>query len=136
MKGTIVPLPEFSNPDTLLDPPGPYSQVVRVGDLVFVSGQVGSTNDGVLVGPGVNEQCDQALRNIGLALESVGLTLDHVAKVSLYVAYPEDMGSLVPHMDESFPNFFTNGFPASTLTIVQRLFDPGFRIEIDAIAHA
>lgn len=129
-------LPVFTNPPTLLRPPGPYSQVARVGDLVFVSGQVGATADGVLVGDGVGEQADQALVNIRTALESVGLNLDNVAKVTIYVAYPEDLDELVPHMDRVFPDFFPRGFPASTLVIVQRLFDPALRIEIEAVAHA
>lgn len=128
-------LPVFTNPPTLLSPPGPYSQVARVGDLVFVSGQVGATADGALVGDGVAEQADQALVNIRTALESVALSLDHVAKVTIYVAYPDDLDELVPHMDRVFPDFFPRGFPASTLVIVQRLFDPALRIEIEAVAH-
>lgn len=131
-----MPAPVFTDPGGMLTPPGPYSHVARVGDLVFVSGQVGATADDVLVGPGVCEQADQALSNIRLALESQGLGLEHVAKVTIYVPYPDDLDELVPHMDRGFPSFFPNGFPASTLVVVQRLVSPELRIEIEAIAHA
>lgn len=130
-----MPKPVFSNPDTLLTPPGPYSQVAQVGDLVFVSGQVGADAENHLVGPGIGEQAEQALRNIRTALESVGLGLDHVVKVTIYVPYPDDLPELVPHMDRVFPDYFPDGFPASTLVLVQRLFDPALKIEIEAIAH-
>jgi enamine deaminase RidA (YjgF/YER057c/UK114 family) len=130
-----MPQPVFTNPDTLLTPPGPYSQVAQVGDLVFVSGQVGADRENNLVGPGIGEQCEQALRNIRTALESVHLTLDNVVKVTIYVPYPDDMEELVPHMDRVFPDHFPNGFPPSTQVIVQRLVDPGLKIEIEAVAH-
>ena len=126
----------FVNPSTLLDPPGPYSQVVRVGELAFVSGQVGADSANVLVGPGVAEQAGQAITNIASALESVGLGLEHVVKVNIYVPYAEDLDELVPYMDQAFGAFFTDGYPASTLVMIDRLFDPALRIEIEAVAHA
>ncbi|MFT4083170.1 MAG: RidA family protein [Nocardioides sp.] len=129
-------LPAFSDPETLVSPPGPYSQVVRVGDLVFVSGQVGVDSDGVLRGDGILEQADQALTNVRLALESQGLGLRHVVKVTIFLAHPDDLEALVPHMDRVFPALFPAGCPASSLVIVQRLVDAALRIEIEAIAHA
>jgi len=131
-----MPLPVFTNPDALLAPPGPYSQVARVGDLVFVSGQVGADAGNVLVGPGITEQASQALVNVRTALESVGLGLTHVAKVTIFVPYPDDLPSLVAHMERIFPEFFPRGYPASSLVVVQRLVDPALRIEIEAVAHA
>lgn len=131
-----MPLPVFINPDTLLTPPGPYSHVARVGDLVFVSGQVGADRQNVLVGPGIAAQAEQAIVNIRTALEAVGLGLDNIAKVTIFVPYPEDLGELVAHMDRTFPVHFPRGYPASSLVIVQRLVDPALRIEIEAVAHA
>lgn len=125
----------FVNPAGLLDPPGPYSQVVHVGELAFVSGQVGADASGVIVGDDVVGQAEQALRNIGIALESIGLGLGNVVKVTIFVAYAEDLDALVPAMDRFFPDYFPDGFPASSLVIVQRLFAPALRIEIEAIAH-
>ena len=126
----------FVDPDNLYAPPGPYSQVVRVGELAFVSGQVGADKENVLVGPGVAEQAGQAVANIRTALESVGLGLEHVVKVNIYVPYAEDLDELVPYMDDAFGKFFDGGLPASTLVMIDRLFDPALRIEIEAIAHA
>ncbi|MFT4212058.1 MAG: RidA family protein [Microbacterium sp.] len=128
-------MPRFVDPDALLAPPGPYSQVVRAGQLAFVSGQVGADADGTLVGPGIAAQCTQALANVGVALEAVGLGLGHVVKLTIFVASADDLEELVPHMDELFPRLFPAGFPASSLVIVQRLFGPDLRIEIEAVAH-
>jgi len=130
-----VTLPIFTNPDGLLTPPGPYSQVARAGDLVFVSGQVGADAANVLVGPGVAQQADQALVNIRTALESVGLGLEHIAKVTIFVPYWEDLPELVAHRDRAFAELFPRGYPASSLVVVQRLVDPALRIEIEAVAH-
>jgi len=126
----------FRNPSTLLPPPGPYSQVVRAGDLAFVSGQVGADATGELVGPGIPEQATQALENISLALAEVGMSLADVVKLTIFVADAADLATLVPHMDALFPARFPAGLPASSLVIVQRLFDPALRIEIEAIARA
>lgn len=126
----------FINPSTLYTPPGPYSQVVHVGDLAFVAGQVGMNTESVLVGASVTEQAGQAIKNVAAALDSVGLGLQHVAKVTIFVPYAEDLDELVPYMDETFSDLFPDGLPASTLVIVDRLFDPALRIEIEAIAHA
>lgn len=123
------------NPAGLLTPRGPYSQVVTAGGFAYVSGQVGADADDVLVGPGAAEQCDQALRNIAVALEAVGMTMSQVVKVTVYVPFEEDLPDLVPHMDVVFPRVFGDGLPASTLIIVDRLFDPALRIEIEAVAY-
>ncbi|NLB46638.1 MAG: RidA family protein [Microbacteriaceae bacterium] len=126
----------FVNPSTLYTPPGPYSQVVRVGDLAFVAGQVGMNHAGVLAGSGITVQAGQAIKNIASALESVGLGLAHVVKVTIFVPYAEDLDELVPYMDAAFGDFFTGGYPASSLLVIDRLFDPELRIEIEAVAHA
>ncbi|GMM97679.1 RidA family protein [Microbacterium luteum] len=123
------------NPATLLSPPGPYSQVVRSTDVAFVSGQVGAGIDGELVGPGIVEQTVQAVSNIGSALTAVGLELADVVKLTIFLAYADDLDDLVPYMDAAFPALFTKGLPASSLVFVNRLFDPSLRIEIEAIAH-
>lgn len=127
---------DFRNPPTLLNPPGPYSHVVRAGELAFVSGQVGADASGVLVGRGIREQAKQALENIRLALAEVRLGLADIVKVTIFVPYADDLDELVPYMDTAFPALFPRGLPASSLVIVQRLFDPALRIEIEAIARA
>jgi len=130
----IAVIPEFLNPSGLLTPSGPYSQVARVGELVFVSGQVGADVDRV-VADGIAAQCDQALRNVDAALRAVGLDLGHVAKLGIFVAHPEDLPLLVEHMDATFPGLFPDGFPASSLLVVRQLFRSELRIEIEAVAH-
>lgn len=126
----------FVNPSTLVTPPGPFSHVVRVGDLAFVAGQTGCDASGTLVGPGVVEQARQAVANIRDALEAVDLALTHIVKVTLFLAYESDLDELVPYMDEEFPQHFSAGLPPSTLVVVNRLFAPEMRIEIEVVAHA
>lgn len=126
----------FENPNTLVTPPGPFSHVVRIGDLAFVAGQTGCDETGTLVGPGILEQTAQALSNIQHALESVDLTFAHVVKVTLFLAYEADLNELVPYMDTELPKYFTAGLPPSTLVVVNRLFHPAMRIEIEVVAHA
>nr|WP_279550661.1 RidA family protein [Leucobacter weissii] len=119
-----------------MDPPGPYSQVVAVGPLAFVSGQVGGGPDGESVGPGIVAQTRQAVANIGAALDAVGLGLEHVVKLTIFVVDEKDLDELVPYMDRAFPLAFPGGLPANSLVLVRRLIDPGLRIEIEAVAHA
>lgn len=125
-----------SNPAALLTPPGPYSQVSRAGDLVFVAGQTGNDADNVLAGPGIAVQAEKALGNLRLALQSESLDLDRVVNLRIYVAGAEHLDELFPYMGEAFSRLFPAGPPSSTLLVVERLAAPELRIEIDAIAHA
>lgn len=126
----------FMNPSGLVAPPGPFSHVARCGDLVMLAGQTGVDADGRLVDGGIVAQAAQAMANIAIALASQGLGLEHIIKVTIYVTHAEDLDELVPYMDRAFPELFPGGFPASTLVVVQRLFAPEMRIEIEASAHA
>lgn len=66
---------------------GPYSAAVRCGDWIVCSGQVGvDPATGELVGPGLAEQVRQALANTGAVLADCGLSWEHVAKATLFVA--------------------------------------------------
>lgn len=114
--------------------PDPYekfgiSQAIRVGDLVFVSGQVGMDLDGKIVGDDFEAQADQAFRMLGLVLESAGSGLDRVAKVTIYVT---DM-SKFPVIVQLREKYFKKPFPADTIVEVSALGLPGLKIEIEAI---
>ena len=68
---------------------GPYSQVVRVGDLLFVSGQAGlDPATGQAAGPDFETQARQAFANLATALEDAGSHLRRVVKVTCFVAEP------------------------------------------------
>jgi 2-iminobutanoate/2-iminopropanoate deaminase len=119
------------NPDGLLKAPN-YTQIVRAGKLLFIAGQVGVTPDGKLVGPGMKEQVDQVLTNLETAIKSQGGDLGNVAKTTVYVTNMDEFRS--PDVLALRLQRFNNKLPTGTLVQVQRLAEPGYKVEIDAIA--
>jgi 2-iminobutanoate/2-iminopropanoate deaminase len=118
------------------DPYAPYllSQAMRVGELVFVSGQVGIDDDGELVAVGDFEaQADQAFRNLGRVLEAGGSSLDRVVKVTIFLT---DMAANFPKVVELRRKWFTPPYPADTIVEVRSLYRPEVELEIEAIAVA
>jgi 2-iminobutanoate/2-iminopropanoate deaminase len=114
--------------------PDPYekfgiSQAIRVGDLVFVSGQVGMDLDGKIVSDDFETQAEQAFRMLGLVLDQAGSGLDRVAKVNIYVTDMSKFPVIVRLRDK----YFRKPFPADTIVEVSALGLPGLKIEIDAI---
>lgn len=106
-----------------------YSQVSILGDLVFVSGQLGVDGPtGVLVDGGIREQTRQAIENVARCLKAAGTTLDKVAKVNLYLA---DF-SMIGAANDVYAQYFKHR-PAKTGVGVATLW-AGALIEIDAIA--
>src|SRR2546422_4881751 len=64
----------------------PYNQAIRVGDLVFVAGQLGIRLDsGDLAGPTVQEQTEQIMRNLSAVLEAAGSSLDKLVKTTAFL---------------------------------------------------
>jgi reactive intermediate/imine deaminase len=115
------------------DPYAPYllSQAIRVGDLLFVSGQVGIDDAGELVALDFDAQADQAFRNLGRVLEAGGSSLDRVVKVTIFLT---DMAANFPKVVELRRRFFTPPYPADTIVEVRSLYRPEVEIEIEAVA--
>ena len=109
----------------------PYSQAIRIGDLVFVAGQVGiDPETGQVVGPDVGEQTDQIMRNLAAILEAAGSGLDKLVKTTVFLVDLADFGE----MNEAYARQAGTGPPArSTIGNVQ--LPPGLRVEIEAVAH-
>lgn len=117
--------------DELGEPISHYTHGVRFGNLIFVSGCVGSDEDRNLVGgEDVAEQARQALRNIQKVLATSGATLADVCKVTVYLTDIADRARINPVRQE----FFGDARPASTLVEISRLALPGAKVEIEAIA--
>ena len=117
--------------DRLGDAPGPFSPGVRAGDLVFLSGQIGSDPvTGALVEGGVAAQTEQALQNVAIALEAAGRTLDDVVRVGVYLA---DMGNFEA-MNQVYARHFAQPYPART-TIGVAALPLGAAVEIDLVAR-
>lgn len=109
---------------------GPYSQGIRAGDTVYVSGQGGlipGTKD--IVGPTVAEQTRQTLQNIAAILEAAGTDLAHVVKVQVLLT---DISTFA-EMNAVYATFFPVEPPAR-MTYAVRDLPLGVRVEIDAIA--
>jgi 2-iminobutanoate/2-iminopropanoate deaminase len=109
---------------------GPYSQAVRAGGFVFVSGQLGLDPQTKQLADGVQAQTRQALTNLKAILESQGLTLDHVVKTTVFLQRMDDFAA----MNEVYATFFASHPPARSTVEVAKL-PLGGLVEVEAIAH-
>jgi len=110
---------------------GPYSQAVRIKDLVFTSGQIPLRPDGTLVEGDIKEETRQVLTNLRAVLEEAGSSLDRIVKTTIYLADMEDFATI----NGVYAEFFSGNFPARS-TVAVRTLPKNVRIEIDAIATA
>ncbi|SFB69947.1 Enamine deaminase RidA, house cleaning of reactive enamine intermediates, YjgF/YER057c/UK114 family [Nocardioides terrae] len=123
---------EFHAPSTLPTPLG-YSHAVSVEPgrrLVFLSGQVGLTADGV-VSEGWEAQTRQTFRNLGLALGAAGAAWSDVVKLTYFVTTTDEL-PLVRAIRDEFVD--VEHPPASSLVQVAGLFRPDVVIEVEAVA--
>jgi 2-iminobutanoate/2-iminopropanoate deaminase len=113
-------------------PVGPYSQAVRVGNLVFVSGQVAiDPKTSAPISGDIKEQTKRVLENIKAILEGAGLTLDHVVKMGVFLRNMGDFSK----MNDVYATYFKAKPPART-TVQAGNLPTGMDVEIDAIAHS
>ena len=112
-----------------------YSHAVRMGDLIFVSGQVGRNQNGDLVGPGdVRAQTEQAFKNLEAILEAAGSGLHKVGKVTVLITKLEYRAVVQEVRARVFKE--AGHLPASTLAVVDSLALPEWLVEIEAVAVA
>ena len=111
-------------------PVGPYTPIVRVGDLLFASGQVGIA-DGALVDGGTVGQLEQAMANLKGLLEGEGSSLDKVFKTTVFLVDMDDYAD----MNATYIAAFGDHRPARSAVAVAAL-PLGARVEIEAIAQA
>ena len=110
-----------------------YAHAVRMGDLIFVSGQVARDREGNLVGKGdIRAQTEQVFSNLKAVLEAAGSGMQKVGKVTVFTT---DVGYR-PVIHEIRTRVFHDAghLPASTLAVVKSLADPEWLIEIEAVA--
>jgi 2-iminobutanoate/2-iminopropanoate deaminase len=108
---------------------GPYSQVIRVGDLVFTAGQPGIVPaTGEVAGPDFESQARQALANLRTILEDAGSGLEHVVRATCYVAQAEAF----PTLNKLFSEYFPTSPPVRSAPVVA--LPRGLLISIEAIA--
>jgi 2-iminobutanoate/2-iminopropanoate deaminase len=126
-----MPTHRLIRAEGLSEPISHYSDAVRAGDTVYVSGQASVDAAGRLVGAGdVVAQTRRVLDNMTLALAAAGATLADVVKVTVYLARCADR----PAVNEVRKAYFGANKPASTLIGIAEFAIPGMLVEIDAVA--
>ena len=111
---------------------GPYSQAIKVGNLVYTSGQIPiDPATGSFVEGGIKEQTRQSLTNIKAILETAGLSLNNVVKTTVFLA---EMGDFTD-MNSVYAEFFSEPYPARSAVAVKTL-PKGALVEIEVIAEA
>jgi 2-iminobutanoate/2-iminopropanoate deaminase len=109
---------------------GPYSQAVRVGNLLFCSGQIPlDPATGQLVTGDIAAQTRQVFANLGAVLTAAGVSFDHVARTTVYLADMTDFAA----MNDVYGTFFRDPAPARS-TIQAAGLPKSARVEIDVIA--
>ena len=117
--------------DQAPDAIGPYSHAAVVGSLVFCSGQTPlDPNTKELVGNNIEEQTERVLKNLGLVLAQVGLTLKDVAKTTVYLKDMDDFAG----MNQTYERLFDGHKPGrTTISVKKNPLDA--LVEIEAIAE-
>jgi len=111
---------------------GPYSQAIKAGGLVFVSGQIPiDPETGEFVAGGIAQQTEQVLKNLAAVLEAAGSGLDKVVKTTVFLADMKEFSG----MNEVYARFFQSPPPARA-TVAAAGLPRDARVEIEAIALA
>lgn len=109
---------------------GPYSQAIRFGPMVFVSGQIPvDPKSGQVVEGGVEAQTHQVIKNLQAVLQAAGGTLKSVVKTTVYIKDMNDFNKI----NAIYQEYFTEQPPARATVEVSRL-PKDVLVEIEAIA--
>ena len=109
---------------------GPYSQAIRVGNLIYTSGQIPiNPATGQFVEGGIKEQTRQSLTNVKAILEEAGTSMVNVVKTTVFMADMNDFAD----MNAVYAEFFTEPFPARSAVAVKTL-PKGALVEIEVVA--
>ena len=109
---------------------GPYSQAIQAGDTVYVSGQLPiDPATGQFAEGDIRALTRQSLLNVQHILESVGLSMAHVVKTTVFLADMNDFAG----MNEVYADFFAAPFPARSAVAVKTL-PKGASVEIECVA--
>lgn len=108
---------------------GPYSQAVKVGNLVFTSGQIPLNLEGVKVSEDIQQQTVQVIENLKAVLEKAGSSLSKVIKTTVFIKDMNQFGLI----NEIYGQYFTENQPARSCVQVSRL-PKDVDVEIEAVA--
>ncbi len=109
---------------------GPYSQAVRVGDLVFISGQIPlNPETGELISSTIEEETHQVMKNLRSILEEAGMDMSNAIKATIFLRTMDDFAAV----NAVYASYFISDFPARETVAVAGL-PKGARVEISLIA--
>ncbi|ABW19283.1 RidA family protein [Alkaliphilus oremlandii] len=109
---------------------GPYSQAIKTGDLLFISGQLPMDPETMsIISGSVKDQTVKAIENLKAILEEAGLTLNNVVKTTVFIKDMNDFADI----NEIYASYFVENKPARACVEVARL-PKDARVEIEAIA--
>ena len=109
---------------------GPYSQGMRVGDLLFCSGQIPlDPSTGELVKENIEGQARRCLHNLEAVCEAAGASLSHAVRCTVYLGDMNDFA----RVNEVYAEFFSDGAPPARVAVAAAGLPKGADVEIDAI---
>lgn len=112
------------------EPIGPYSQAIKVGSMLFASGQIAiQKTTGKIITDNITEETNQVLANLGDVLQAAGMDFSHVVKCTIFL---KDMNQF-PLVNEAYGKKFTSNPPARETVEVSRL-PKDVNVEISCIA--
>jgi 2-iminobutanoate/2-iminopropanoate deaminase len=111
-------------------PIGPYSQAIKTGGTLYVSGQVGLKPDGTFDTTSIENESAQALNNIKAIVEAAGMTMDDVSKATIYLTDIKNFAKV----NDVYKTFFKLNPPARETVEVKAL-PKGAHVEISVIAN-
>ncbi|MEK7435611.1 MAG: RidA family protein [Pseudomonadota bacterium] len=127
-----MPKTRIYSPAVAEAPPGRWSNAIRAGEFLFMSGQISRAQDGVSIeGKDEYQQAKIIFTKIKNLVEAAGGTTQDVVKVTIYVVDIKQNKEVWRARQE----FFEGDFPASTLVEVSALGTPEVLVEVEAIAH-
>ncbi len=98
-------------------PIGPYSQAVKAGQMLFLSGQIALDGEGNLHTASIQEETHQVMKNIEALLKEAGAGFEHIVKTTIFLS---DM-SLFSEVNEVYGSYFSADFPARETVAVKGL---------------
>lgn len=107
---------------------GPYSQAIKIGDLLFTSGQIPIDPATGNIPEGVEAQAEQALTNIKNLIEASGASISNTVKTTVFIKNMDDFGKI----NEIYAKYFSEPFPARSCVEISRL-PKDVLLEIEAI---
>ena len=109
---------------------GPYSQAVKTGNLLFVSGQIPlNPQTGTLITDGIEAETHQVMKNLQAILTAAGTTLEAVVKTTIFLKNMDDFANV----NTVYASYFTGNYPARETVEVSRL-PKDARVEISVVA--